>query len=199
MNDEQNIEKLFSKKFEKFEIKSSDEEWTRLSSKLSMSNFLRFSFATFNVYYLLALICFAGTAAITCINNYNLTKKIEHLEQSIETYQKRDSIRNLPTVPIDSAHLYEDAIKNTPEHKKEINTDLSIKNTPESAKKDENLNQPSNMLETIQDTTKKKEIKPTQSDSVSHKMKKVKKTVTIKKESVVVKDTIVITKQNKSK
>ncbi len=195
MYNEQDIEKLFSKKFEKFEIKSSEEEWSRLSSKLSRSNFLKFSFVTFNVYYLLALLTFAGTATFTGYKNLRLTKEVKQLEQTIETYQKEKPTQVL-SVPLDSDRINPQIIKAN----KSGDAKTAVGNNPGLQGKNVNIEgvKPSNVVLAVKDTSRKIDSKPVQVDTTnSKKIKRVKKTIAIKKDKVVVKDTVVITKPSK--
>jgi hypothetical protein len=189
MDQELNIEKLFSKKFEHFEVKTSEEDWLTLNSKLKRSNFLKFSIVTFNVYYLLALLTFAGTATYSGFNNHKLTKKVNQLEQTIKTYQKSERI-----VPLDS-------VKKTtliePDQKKTIQNTTPLKTEPTLAKPSViKMLQPSTRV-AINDSSLKINDNPLQVDTPYVRKTKVVKSIVVKKSSVVLKDTMVIVKHSK--
>ncbi len=203
MDKKDDIEKLFSKKFEKFEVKSSEEEWIHLSSKLNKSNFLKFSFVTFNIYYLLVLATFAGTATFAGIKNIQLTKKVYRLEQTVQTYQNADQKKPLTDQSVDSAKVLLPLFK--PEESKEV-TKVEIKPANENrAKSIEPASSPKNRVSTeipkeIKDTVKAPIININQSDTtIKNKVRKVKKTLVVKPKTVVIKDTVVVTKSFKQK
>jgi len=202
-NEKDNIENLFSKKFEKFEVKSSDQEWLELSSKLSKTNFLKFSFITFNVYYLMVLVTFAGTATFTGIRNMQLYNKVEKLEQVVQSYQMKEQTNSSPAT-------YSDSIKSKPaaieENKpaKTINTIIEDKKKAEpeikvKAKEEEKTVSlpPVNPPMEVKDNSLKPEV-PSSVDSASKpKFRMVKKTLVVKPKPIVLKDTVVITKRMK--
>jgi hypothetical protein len=86
-NEKNYIDKLYSDKFSKYESNISDDEWAKLSIKLSKVNFLKFSFTTFNAYFLLAIVTFVAAVIYFGINNFNISKKNEKLNDKIETFQ----------------------------------------------------------------------------------------------------------------
>ena len=202
-NEKDNIENLFSKKFEKFEVKSSDQEWLELSSKLSKTNFLKFSFITFNVYYLMVLVTFAGTATFTGIRNMQLSNKVEKLEQAVQSYQIKEQTNSSPAT-------YSDSIKSLPtaieENKpaKNLNTIIETKKKDEpeikvKAKEEEKTVSPPpvNLPMEVKDNSLKPEV-PSSVDSASKpKFRMVKKTLVVKPKPIVLKDTVVITKRVK--
>ena len=185
-----NIEKLFSKKFEHFEVTASEEDWLQLNSKLWRSNFLKFSTLTFNIYYLLALITFAGTATYSGFNNHHLTKKVDQLEKTIKTYQRKNV-----TFPVDSVKSSEIFIEPNP--KKDVSNRTPIKAEPTVAKvATVKMLQPVDRP-AINDSALKINDNPIQIDSHLVRKTKVVKSIIVKKNSVVVKDTMIITKQRK--
>jgi len=203
-NEKDDIERLFSKKFEKFEVKTSEEEWLNISSKLSRSNFLKFSFTTFNIYFLLVLVTFAGTATFTGIRNSQLSKKIYKLERTIQSYQSKEHVHPASTFT-DSANiqLAQPELKTdvkTVEFQKESNP-KSIPEIKSQTDKPKIKDVPLSSSEfEIKDTAQKVVINPSIRDTVQRTIvRKVKKTFVIKPKTVVVKDTIVITKSLKMK
>jgi hypothetical protein len=193
MNQEIDIEKLFSAKFDHFEVKSSEEDWLKLSSKLSVSNFLKFSLITFNIYFLFGLLTIAGVATYSGLKYYRLIKKVHQLEQTIEDFKKLEPIQNAPFVaPIDTNQASVTKTNNSTEERT-IRAEVQGKNA-----KTEEIVTNANPVQIIRDTAQVINALPLQSDTTNkNKIKKVKKTVTIKKDKVVIKDTVVITKSLK--
>jgi len=193
MNQEIDIEKLFSAKFDHFEVKSSEEDWLKLSSKLSVSNFLKFSLITFNIYFIFGLLTIAGVATYSGLKYYRLTKKVHQLERTIEDFQKLEPAQTAPFVaPIDTNQANVTKTNNSSE-KRTIRAEVQGKNV-----KTKEIVTNANPVPIIRDTAQVINALPLQSDTTNkNKIKKVKKTVTIKKDKVVIKDTVVITKSLK--
>jgi hypothetical protein len=190
MDQELNIEKLFSKKFEHFEVTTSEEDWLKLNSKLKRNNFLKFSLVTFNVYYLLALITFAVTATFSGLNNHKLTKKVDQLEKTIKTYQKKEFI--LPPDSVKNGVIFME-----PDQKKKIQNKTPLKAEPNPAKSATmKMLQPLNHM-AINDSSLKINDNPIQIDTLYVRKTKVVKNIVVKKNSVVVKDTMVIIRELK--
>ena|ERR1035437_3382622 len=176
MDQEYNIEKLFSKKFEHFEVTTSDEDWRKLNSKLRRNNFLKFSLVTFNVYYLLALITFAGTATYSGLTNHKLSKKVDQLEKTIKTYKKKELI--FPVDSLKNSEIYTD-----PDQKKNIQHTTPLKAEPTQAKSATiKMLQPLNHM-AINDSSLKINENPIQIDTPYVKKTKVVKNIVIKKNS----------------
>lgn len=203
-NEKDNIEELFSKKFEKFEDKPSDQEWLELSSKLSKSNFLKFSFITFNIYYLMALVAFAGTASFTGIRNIQLTQKVQKLEQTVKSYQKQGEVTSPPL-------QYSDSMKSQPatsideiKPSKTVNTKIENRKKEEplikekSGELEKDVNQPlPNPPVVLKDNSVKPDAMSSIDTTNKPRFRKVKKILVVKPNPVVVKDTVVITKRLK--
>lgn len=205
-NEKNYIENLYSDKFKKFEIKTSEEEWDSLNSKLIKTNFFKFSFVTFNIFYLMAFLAFAGSTAYFGISNVLLTKKVKFLENVLSHKQNtenndfivNDSILSEKTVMNAKAAVLN--IKKIQQKSTQKITD--IKNI---SSKEPKISEPANDIDTVKsiiqalnDTTvivKSESVaKPL---SEIQKVTKVKKTVLIKKDTVFVKDTVVIKKPAK--
>ena len=196
-NRNDDIDKLFSKKFEKYEVKTSEEEWLELSPKLSRSNFLRFSYITFNIYYLSVIMVLAATVGFAGVKNYQLTQKLISLEQNVKTSSPKEKTISTPTSPVETkkeeeskATVDQSSIIMTTKPVQPVNSVISIK-----AKEKE---QP-NVKEERKDTAQLSSQNLTVSDSLSQiKIKKIKRTLVVKPRTVIVKkDTVIITKHHK--
>jgi hypothetical protein len=193
MNTEQDyIDKLYSEKFEKFEFQNSDEEWNRLNSKLGRSNFLKFSFATFNMYFLIIFVAFAGTASYLGVTSIKKSQEIKKLEEKLEILQKQGNKNQINLIYSDS--LLNENEKNNQEKLKTINVEKKRESYQNAIDIHENnlkniqqLNQTKDSVLINQDTSSL--IKP-----VTPKIKRVKKTVFIKKDKVILQDTVIIKK-----
>jgi hypothetical protein len=194
------IDKLFSKKFEKFEVKPSEGEWLELSPKLSRFNFLRFSFVTFNIYYLTVIVLFAGTATFTSVRNIQLSQKVDHLEQSLKIYQKNEETKKIsvPSPEVEdvskpvSSKTHEFAVKKSKPSK---NVESSLPSTYSESENPEKHNTQKEIKDTAQIST---QIFNRPDTLAKIKVKKIKKTFVIKPRVVIVKkDTVVITKRYK--
>jgi cell division protein FtsL len=175
MNQEIDIEKLFSGKFEHFEVNSSEEDWRQLSSRLKVSNFLKFSVMTFNIYYLVALFAFAGTATYSGIRNYALNKKIDQLETTIKAQEKKET-----NVSLSHSHL----IINEP-----VKSEVKVNPKPVIQKKAANLEIiPAKKTASFTDTIKIA-ADPLQIDTTYNRKTKIKRTIVVKRDRVVIKDT----------
>ena len=185
------LDKLYSDKFEKFEFQSSGDDWANLNSKLGKSNFLKFSFATFNIFILGAVIAFAGSATYLGVNHILQNKKIETLEKKVEVLQKQINNSETNATFIDSASL-----------KNQKNTVITEIKT-EITKKDERKQNVEDEKKTLQETNIKKDsiiINPDTSSIIKtdpQKIKKIKKTVFIKQDKVIVADTVWVKKKKK--
>lgn len=215
-NEKDDIEQLFSKKFEKYEVKSSEQEWLELSGKLSKVNFQKFSLTSFNIYYLSVMIALAGTTTFLGIKNYQMARKIYHLESTLQSLQKKEQLLPQTDKPAnylevqksesvretDATHVYVD-----PRGKEKIENEKAKPKFNAAEKVGSNskvqistpaINQE---FQNQQDLAiKEANLKPTEStnkpDSVSQpRIKKVvKRTFVIKQKTVVVKDTVIVTK-----
>jgi len=187
MDQELNIEQLFSKKFEHFEVKASEEDWIKLNSKLSRSNFLKFSIVTFNIYWLLALLAFAGTAIYSGVYNHKMTKKVKQLEQTIQTYQKDMDGEN--TVAPVGPEKKEAILIERPHQTNNQKTPALHASPSNLVKAPIQMLQPSSRVDSSININEE----PLQTDSSSyHRKTKVVKNIVVKKSSVIVKDTMVI-------
>jgi len=203
MGSEQNyIDKLYSDKFGGFEMQSSAEDWAALSTKLGKANFLKFSFATFNAYYLTVIIVLTITAIFFVATNLNLNNKIEDLENQIEELNQPEII-NLEQAPIIDSNLVEPDVKEVATIDKNALKREIKKNQQEDVNVSENqeLKPERNKSSIEKDTTSViKPIVVEKSDSIAakaptKKIKRIKKTVFVKKEPVIVNDTVTINKK----
>jgi hypothetical protein len=211
-NQEDQIEKLFSEKFEKYEVKSSEQEWLDISSKLNRVNFLKFSFVSFNIYYLAVIIAFAGTTTFTGIKNVELSNKVQRLEFSVRSYQKKEQLNTLPdnyvkpnenreAVPAGKLEktdkikdATEDKIKSEIKSKTEIDKDTKqlIDDPKITIPKPESGNQP-NFEKKDADVISQPNRK-TDSIIIPKTRRVVKHTFVIKPKPIILKDTVVVTK-----
>ena len=196
------IDKLFLKKFGSFEAKTSEEEWRALSPKLSRFNFLKFSFVTFNVYYLMLLTALAGTVAYSGVKNMELSKKVRTLEQNLKNQesQPQEETINQSSTPTEALDKNEpEAVSTQSQTGKKSNTSLNS-NTLTSVVpvQDEEKEKPVSKEE-IKDTAHIAVPQLVKPDSLSvSKIKRIKKTLVVKPQVVIVKkDTVVITKRRK--
>lgn len=192
MNDEKEIGDLFSGKFENFEVKFSEEDWLKIKPKLRFSNFLRFNFYNFNIYYLLAIVLFAGTTTFSGISYYKLSKKTKQLEKQIEQCelnQNSNIEEENPVKPVQpvSANTTPVTIpenkpkKNKPITSVQITNDIPVHVTGKQTTPD------------IGDTVTKVDDKPIPPDTnINIKYKKVKKTLKVRRGKFFVKDTLII-------
>jgi len=177
MNQEIDIEKLFSGKFEHFEVNSSEEDWLQLSSRLKVSNFLKFSVMTFNIYYLVALFAFAGTATYSGVRNYALNKKIDQLETTIKAQEKKET-------NVSPSHSNPNPIITEP-----VKSEVKVNPKPVIQKKAANLEIiPAKKTASFTDTIKIA-ADPLQIDTTYNRKTKIKRTIVVKRDRVVIKDT----------
>jgi hypothetical protein len=192
------IDKLYSEKFDKFEDQTSGSEWDRLDSQLGKSNFLKYGFATFNVFYLAAFLTFAGTATFLGVKSIKQSTEIRKLEHKVEVLQKQVNQNETYPVLADSAATKsqeekpENKIETKPVEKKE--TSIAIQNINNS-KENLSSNKPTLNLKKDSVYTKLDTSSTIKKEPV--KINRVKKTVYIKKDNVIVKDTVRIKKEVK--
>jgi hypothetical protein len=217
-NDKDDIEQLFSKKFEKYEAGSSEQEWLDLSVKLSKVNFLKFSFVSFNIYYLAVIITLAGTTAYSGFKNHQLSRKVHQLESSIQSIQQEKQLNSTTDKPVNSLEIKKlNDVAITDDARKDktaatvAKSKIEIEDKP-MAKKDASIRGKStddfrpqiNEAKAESPTKQNAEIEQNKKETVSNEMsdsisetkikKIVKKTLVIKHKSVIVKDTVIVTK-----
>lgn len=200
-NEEEYIKDLYSKKFENFEVKTSDDQWLKLNSKLKRKNFMRFSISTINVFYLTMFVVFAGSAVYFGINNQHLSKRIQDIENDVNSIGLKDSLIREPqeevkladTVTFKNFHV--DTISNQRHKVKTIKKNLS---KPEFVK-DTMMNVTSpELIDHVKDSSFNIAPDTTEiSIPVKPVVKHVKKTVLVKQNKVVIKDTVVIKRSSK--
>jgi hypothetical protein len=88
----EDIDNLFSKKFEKFEAKPSESEWIELSSKLNRLNFLKFGFTTFNVYYLVTFVFLVTASTFSIVRNIQYAQEVKDLESKLKELQPKEQV-----------------------------------------------------------------------------------------------------------
>jgi hypothetical protein len=192
-NEKNYIDKLYSDKFSKYESNISDDEWAKLSIKLSKVNFLKFSFTTFNAYFLLAIVTFVAAVIYFGINNFNISKKNEKLNDKIETFQDQQIKNDIEPLIIDTFDIEET----------KLNTQSKITDikpvTFEPTKKTTVEKEPSkkqsekNPINTKTDTSSV--LKPDTQSIPKKKIIRVKKKVFIKQDKVIIKDTVTVKKK----
>jgi hypothetical protein len=241
-NEKDNIEKLFAEKFGNFESQTSEKDWNSLYAKLRIANFMKFSVATFNIYFLVTLVALAGTTAFFGINNAILSGKVKHLENSIQKSSLQNAENRTSDFLVDTVNIpsgltnreeANNSVKNIHQNSSDANeanvsfdtkstsadkinpgksiskklinpspltNSATLKERNDIAKKstndrtDENClgTENKNLLPDSSVTANSDTLKTIATDS--KKIKKVKKTVLIKQDKVVVKDTIIIKK-----
>lgn len=197
------IDKLYSEKFEEFEMKTASDDWAALSTKLARANFIKFSLATFNVYYLAAMVVLTATVVFFAVTNLNLNDKIENLENKINQSENPEVINFQEDPNVDSSSVgsivseAEMIDKALPQKEAKKNQD-EIKNVgknkilkaEETSKIEEKDTLASNVNPIIVETPDSIAIKAS-----TTKIKRIKKTVFVKKEQVIVNDTVKINKK----
>ncbi|HEX3006959.1 MAG TPA: hypothetical protein VHO90_05025 [Bacteroidales bacterium] len=198
-NDE--IDKLFSSKFENYRVGSTDDEWMRLNSDLKRVNFWKFQFQSFNIFYLIGIVGIATLIIAFFIMNRGPEQENSPLQDSIPVEQsgyndaveyKRDSIsKSSNLIPqreakgkkqpsIDISRLQPDTVSivpgNTPVQGNAAKDSLKTNSGAEI--RAEPQMQP--------DTTSKQP-----------RIRKVKRKTIVKSEAVVVRDTVDIIKKQK--
>jgi hypothetical protein len=197
MDNDNYIDKLFSEKFEKFESQTLEEDWNKLNSKLSKSNFLKFSVATFNVFYLAVFLSFAGTATYFGVNNAIKSNKIKTLENKVEVLQKQVNKNEIPNLNIDSI------VTEKKDDKPELNNNKALNIKAKNEVPQNISNDKVNVMTNLPQLSLKKDsvsIKPDSSlvnKPNTQKITRVKKTIVIKKDKVLLKDTVRIKKKVK--
>lgn len=192
--DSSDIGKLFSEKFENFEAETSFEDWDRLNSRLSRINFVKFSFQSFNIYYLSIIMALAGTSVFAAVSYYNSSQKLKQLEMG---KMVKENIRsNTIVVPAD---ISKDEKENPAEIKQveKGNIPMPDKTFIDSSKTDSHVKYDNNIqiLSLIkQDSVETSTSTPKKTDTVSSGIKRVKKVIMIKPTHVIVKDTIIVKK-----
>lgn len=200
------IDKLYSDKFENFEFHSSDDEWGKLSSKLAKANFLKFSYSTFNIYYLtaifgffaflvyLGLIIFPTTAEFDPQQKFpgklmELKTVVEKQEFASDSTMKT-SVQDEQTIQKDSKakEIYQDAKIDSL-----VAKDILKRETSKLISSDvkESLDKNHDSLTLSKSDTSDVIIQQTP------KIKRVKKTIVIRKDQVIVTDTVKIKKREK--
>ncbi|HEX2937084.1 MAG TPA: hypothetical protein VHO72_17145 [Bacteroidales bacterium] len=199
MDNNHDIEKLFSGKLKNYQVAGSDADWQKISRKLGRNNFLKFSVVTFNIYYLSAIILFAGAASYSGVRNYTLNHKVQNLESSIEVYHKTGVMPNIEE-NIDTAQVPE------PEQQELIQSttipSLELRKVAEPTHKADDAKERAiadTAITPKADTTKIEMPKESKKDSImaGKRVKRVKKTVYVKPSDVIKRDTVIISKPRK--
>lgn len=93
-NNDKHIEDLFREKFSDYEIQPSGELWGKVTRKLSLREFLSFTPARFNVYYLLAVLFMIALSLLLI-----LKKPEKNLDESNEPFSTGDFLKSDSTGP----------------------------------------------------------------------------------------------------
>lgn len=192
------IEQLFSAKFEKFEIQSSEEEWNRLSAKLRWSNFLKFNITSFNIYYLAALITLTGILVWVSILHVDSSKQHFITPDSIPAIQEQVKGPILPQ-NIDSTKSIkqlEQTSKNEKEKKKEPYEAPTINCLPSIAEPVVNIPVETSATDSIKVEIPNEGLKLQSPDTLTKpRIRKIRKVRVIQPDAVIVRDTVNISKQ----
>jgi hypothetical protein len=204
MEGSNDIEKLFSSKLKNYQVSASDADWQKISSKLGRNNFVKFSLVTFNIYYLSAILLFAGSATYSGVKNYTLTHKVQKLEKAITVYRETGVLPGIEDETVDTADVSQpempEPIQST------TNPSLNIRTIVAPTAKTKTENSVKTTIDTLSTAPKadsshieKPNIANTDSSrvTVEKKIKKVKKTVFVKPSDVLKRDTVIISKPKK--
>lgn len=208
------IDDLFSDKLDKFELNSSPEEWSQLSSSLGKLNFFKFSFSTINAYVVGGAIALASTAGYVGINQFNNENTNDVIEDKIENLEEHPQINKQNAFVADSStYVYQDSIseldivenvdvdkvepvESRVEKKVEVITDVKKNDSTKIEKPiaDEVVKQ--NNQTNISEN--KDSLNHTSIDTVQPKkqriVRRVKRKVIVKPKTVIIKDTVVMKK-----
>ena len=197
------IDKLYSDKFENYQFQLKGYEWIKLSSKLNVANFLKFSFTTFNAYFLGIIVSFFALSAFLGFGYLNKSNEIDNIKNNLENVIPPNSKNELPQLLHDTILIknsVDEVIIKDIQNPKEQNTSISPPQENDTLKKGfmekstisvgDSLNQ---NLDTFSVSNSDN------SDNLKEipKIKRVKKTIYIKKDQVIVTDTIKIKKEVK--
>jgi len=198
-NENDFIDKLYSEKLGDNKFQTTSEEWDLLNAKLSKSNFLKFSFTSFNIIYLAVLVSFAGTALFFGVGYHFQSKKIQNLEQTITILNDKKNDSLIQTINEDTV-----SANNTDRENEIVKTNEPVligKKTKNQAR-----NQIISANDSIVKLTLSAKTDTSQAAKVDTttllrpeppKIKRIKKTVFVKQDNVVIKDTVVINKKSK--
>lgn len=209
------IEKLYSTTFTDFEDTPPNEDWSALSTKLDRVNFLKFSFSSFNVFYLFALLTLICSTAYLGVNNYLLLTKNTLLEMQIETLNRSAHINDVLD-QTNITHIPNDVhgkINTSTESLKNIQNSMSSSNVNQQFEannrsifesvpmSDINSTKISEPAIVKPDVAKSNDTKMTIEASIpdsstlnlapSNAIRKVRKTIYVKQNHVIVKDSII--------
>ena len=186
--DKDYLDKLYSNKFSKFESNISADDWTKLSTKLGKTNFLKFSFTTFNAYFLGVIVSLASAGAYLGVNNVSLLKKNEKLEDKIEVLKEQQIKNDIDPLVVDTFIIEEPEVDENTEVNDIIFETKPIKRIEEKAE------QLPDQLKVDLVNTKKDSLVLVKPDTsiVKHKkvIRRIKKKVFVKQDKVIIKDTV---------
>lgn len=222
-NDKSDIGQLFKDSFNEYEVHEPGGEWAAIEAKLSFGNFMHFGLFNFNVYYALLI---TGSIAINVILgiNYFSPKQNENINNIIPSdssmfINQQDSIIDktkfeFKDEPKDKEIKSENSVYNQKKKIIEIEKSSNQKNatvddvividnpdpkTPEPENNNIKIDSLPNQADGIilsDSISNNKEL-----DTVIHKPETpkeiIKKTITIKPEDIIERDTVVIYKKRK--
>ncbi len=172
------IDKLYSDKLGKFESDVSNNDWSQLSTKLGKTNFLKFSFATFNIFFVGIIVSFAAAGIYLGVTNIRLSNKIEILEDKIEVQQDQKKKNDIKPLLQDTSYIEESLIY---EQEKETDVEITnIKPIEKNIEKKDSLTLPKHNTSSV----KPKKV-----------IRRIKKQVIIKQKDVIIKDTVTMRKK----
>jgi len=176
-----NLDDIYKSKFKDYEA-SSSLDWGSINSKLKRKDFVRFNPMRFNLYYLLILISFSAFSSYSVVKNHilktenkNLVKKVTGMNRSIDSLQ--NTVIYLPATINDQMELLIN--KNHPEI---IGKGIRLKDIPLIIDADTLRN----MQPAVADTVTVNNSKDVQQKLV----RKIKRTVVVKQNVVVKKDSL---------
>jgi hypothetical protein len=198
-NDE--IDKLFSSKFENYKVGSTEDEWLRLSSDLKRVNFWKFQFQSFNIFYLAGIIGVMALIIALFIINTTPSPERNELQDSIPIEQpgynddvnfKRDSIsKGRDSVPQREAKKQEQPSIGISGSKPD-----SISAVPANTPYEGNAAKDTLKINSGVEIKAEPQV---QADTTTRqpRVRKVKRKTIVKSEAVIVRDTVDIVKKQK--
>ncbi len=183
-NDLDNIDLLVKQKLSNISFQVTDDEWSILNKKLSVKNFLKFSPFNVNIYYVVlvsALVSFTGYLAI---QSYRFHTQNKYLEKSIKANNKIEK-QSIQIEPVNNSLKKEITNKPCNVNKKDSHSSNTFQ---ENKPKTDSLNKSKIILKDTVQVKTEPVIK--KADSVLQN-KPIKKKVYIKKNPVIIRDTII--------
>jgi hypothetical protein len=122
--------------------------WKGIEKRVKLSNFLRFSFVTFNIYYLSLILTFALATGVIV---YHFIKENRDIQKK-ESHFKQDQLQQSNILEVDSIHRQSDTVVKAIDAE---DRSISVNKTQKKSK-------------VVNDLSKKKESKDPQTDTVTN-------------------------------